>query len=311
MNAIRQLWSAARQNRSWHAGHVASRLLRLGIILIRPGAHRTVGSALALPKFAGLIDRHPHLPFKYLSRLYLAHGLTTSVRAAVLAHHYRFLHAALDQGTIHAVLAGGTRLWEEELAGSHFRIVLGYAAYAKNEGELTLFFQVGDDTIYHLAFSVVPGRLLGLPSPHALLVTRFQGLLGGFEKIRLATKAMHEVTPQWALFSALQGVARAWGVADLTGIRACRQVCNRSDDPAAFAAAYDRFWETLGASRIAADYFHVPADLPEKPIEAVRQKHRSRTLLKRGFKVGIAASVCEALRAALKPAAAVETSACG
>lgn len=303
MIAIGQLWNAARQNRNWRVGHVASRLLRLGIVLIRPGAHRAVGSALALPKFAGLVGRHPHLPYKYLSRLYLARGLTTAVRAAALAHHYRFLHAMLDAAAIRAVLGEGIELWQAEVDGSRFRIALGYAACAKNEGELTLSFLRGDDAIYHLAFSVVPGRQLGLPCPHALLVTRFQGTLGGFEQIRLATKAMHEVTPQWALFSALQGVARTWGIGDLAGIRACRQVCNRSDDPAAFAAAYDQFWETLGAGRLAADYFHVPSEVPAKPIEEVRQKHRGRTLVKRRFKAGIADAVGEALRARREPAA--------
>lgn len=47
---------------------------------------------------------------------------------------------------------------------------------------------------------------------------------------------------------------------------------------------YDAFWQHFNGERTANNLFVLAVDAPEKPIEEVKAKHRSRTLRKRQYK---------------------------
>jgi hypothetical protein len=198
-------------------------------------------------------------------------------------HHYSYLHEHFGDEFLRRVLVDHVVLWEKSAESHRYDIALGSSLAIYNEGELSLIFRVDGVSVFILSFSFVPGRILGFQAQNALLITRLQGIKGHFAEIRDATKTLDEVDPPAVLIAALQGIGAALELECMAGVTADGQVWNENDG-SQFVTAYDEFWNSLGASRSGAHFFHLPIPLAEKPLELVKQKHRHRTKLKREFK---------------------------
>lgn len=294
MREIKLLWSAVRQNNDWAPLNVTRKFLRLSTLLVRPHAHFKVRRALAMPRFARLILRFPQTPFKYLSNLYLIRGLTTSARAAALAHHYHYLHTNLSKNFTDGVLLGRVSIWGDIINNSHYGVSLNFSDKSKNEGELTVTLQANGVDIFCSGFTFVPGWIVGLDVASVLLITRLQGTKGGFQHIREATKTLHDVAPPAILFAVLRGIAEYLDIPNIVGVSAARQVEESASRD--FTDAYDQFWISLGMTNSISNLYSLSLSSPEKPLQSIRQKYRGRTLIKRQLKSRIVAEVRQSIQ---------------
>jgi len=238
----------------------------------------------------------PKFPFRYLHRDYLAHGLAAAKRASSFLHHYQRLSASLSAGLLNQILRRGFTLHEAQQGGSHYRIELGMSRDIYWEGEMSLNLEVNGVVVFILSFSIVPGSVVGLEAPDALLITRLQGVKGRHPEIHEATKNMHEVAPPALLVAALQGVAGALEIRNLAGIQSTRQSAHCEGLSTSFKEAYDDFFSELGATLNSANFFLSAIPVQEKPLAFVTNGHKSRTRRKRAFKQQVANAVCRLLR---------------
>ena len=163
------------------------------------------------------------------------------------------------------------------------------------EGELSLNLEVNGTVVFILSFTIVPGRVVGLEAADVLMITRLQGVRGCRPQIHDVTKALHEVAPNALLVAALQGIAKAFGIANLAGICAADHANYSEADSTSFEEAYDDFWGELGAIKNSTNFFLCSIPPKEKPLVFIRNGHKARTRKKRKFKQEIAESVCQRL----------------
>jgi uncharacterized protein VirK/YbjX len=257
---------------------------------------------LMQPAFAGLVPKEPRLPFKYLSKDYLARGLTVAERAACFVHHYEHLVANLPYNILRRTLHRDLSVLELREGEALYRVTMGLSRCSDigqdKEGELALKLLVDETQVFVLAFTVVPGSVVGSPSRDVLLISRLQGVRGCYREISSATKAMHEVAPAALLVAALRGVAEACGIREMAGVCAIRQVNYSEDLSSSFKKTYDDFFSELGATRTAANFYSSPLPFEEKPLSFVKKGHKTRTKDKRAFKLQVAQEVCGRIREA-------------
>ncbi|HEX3985964.1 MAG TPA: DUF535 family protein [Acidobacteriaceae bacterium] len=254
---------------------------------------------LSLPAFNQLVLLDPVFPFKYLSTIYLVGGLSAKERASCFVHHYQFLEARLPRPFLRQRHQREITLFERREGDRAYAIALGFPP--KNaiwEGESSLQLLVNGISVYALQFTFIPGRVFRWDEKDVVVILRLQGMKGRYEEVRSATKALGEVAPQALLVAALQGIAKAWGIQRMAGICAASQGAHKYAGCSAslFHQAYDEFFEELGATRMTANFYSSPLPLNEKPLNRIRNGHKSRTLRKRAFKLQIADEVCRFLK---------------
>jgi uncharacterized protein len=248
---------------------------------------------LSLPAFSSLARADPEIPFKYLSTRYLYKGLSARQRAASFVHHFRFLESHLPNSVLHLQQPLEMTVFERREGDNLYAVRLDLAPHnSRYEGELRLGLLADEILIYSLQFSIVPGWIVQSKESDAVFVLCIQGSNGHYEEIRSATKAMHEVAPPALLMTALQGIAIAWGIRQMAGICAKSQYSYDFRDEGLSTQAYDDFFLALGATRTTDDYLTGPLPLPAKPLELIKNGHKSRTAKKRAFKLQISREVC-------------------
>jgi len=82
--------------------------------------------------------------------------------------------------------------------------------------------------------------------PATCLVTRIQGTKNNFDAVRQATKSLSEISPPYALMSALQGFLGAFDVTRMIGVSADQQTCSRK--PGFVPEAYVHLYKRMVAS---------------------------------------------------------------
>ena len=246
---------------------------------------------LGAPVFASVVRHDPIFLFKYLTRDYLARGLSTRARAESFLRHYRRLRDVLPKPVLSRILHSHIILLEKESDGHVFQVRLGRAREELKEGELVLALEVDGNTTFILQFTIAPGWVVQSQAPEVFMVSRLQGMKGCYGEVRLASKAFLEVAPPALLLAALHGFAQVFGVEEMAGIAAASQLCYSSDDAQLFQAAYDDYWTELGATRTSDRFFASPIPPPEKSLDGIKNGHKSRTRKKREFKKKIAEDV--------------------
>ena len=271
------------------------------LLLTHIPLHRRVLAIGTLPDFRDMTRRQPRFLYKYLNNLYLIRGLGVAARGRAFVHHYRLLAGAFDSAFLARLQEENVPILAAVLAGTHYEVTLGQAFEFFNEGEMSLCFRADGEILYISSFTFVPGSVLNIDTPTAILVTRQQGSRGKFGSIAKATKDLMDLTPQFILFSALQGIAILLGIGYIGSVSGARHISNADPDSPVFRKAYDDFMVSQGAVGSADDLFRLQVPVREKPLKYVKRDHRSRTLRKRRFRSRIVQEVRERLAPALRP----------
>lgn len=252
---------------------------------------------LATLPLGALLESQPRFLYKFLG-YYAANSFARPVRHAIILHHYRYLGARL-QPDFFALVATRPVIWQQQAADADFSIRLSFPFKGWNEGELSLSFFRNDTLLQMLTFVIVPGAVVGAPAPHALLVCQVQGTRET-ESIRLATKALHDITPAHLLVHAAYGVAVALRIQHAAGV----STQERLRDGPKCHFDYDTFWQQFQGQRLANHLYLLDVEAPEKPLEEVKAKYRPRTLRKRYYKQLLRQAVAQHWQATYLPAPA-------
>jgi uncharacterized protein len=228
--------------------------------------------------------------FHHLShRHYLAKGLSLRQRVCCVLAHYRFEEAAFDAAYKRAVYrTGGLPLWrhEEAAGGWRFEIRLEMAPRLSAEGDLTIALSgikgINGTCLHRLSFSWVDGAFAGVDAPIVPFVARNQGhRLDAAEAFAAFEQAFPHNSPSFFCFAALQGLARALGIAEAVAVKAAWQCAWTPADARHFANAYDGFWKTLDGVPMEGRCWRIALPFHLKPLSEVSSKHRKRAALRR------------------------------
>jgi uncharacterized protein VirK/YbjX len=257
--------------------------------------HLGLMRVMAHPGLIGAVSRRPRLLFKYLHRTYLAVGLDSACRLAILTHHYAFLLRSFRAPFLRTHLAQGLVLWQLPGDPAALKITLTFSNHDL-EGELMLALWTGEDSIYTASLTLAHGAALGAGHAPVVLITGLQGALGKLPLIRHATLACAETAPSYLLLAAVKGMAAVLGMERIVGVGNARQLA-KAAGRALFD--YDRFWASLGGVPTNDGFFQIPVHLPEQAPSSCPSKNRRREARKRDFKRGVAEAVAQRLRQAM------------
>jgi uncharacterized protein VirK/YbjX len=187
-------------------------------------------------------------------------------------------------------------LWEDPVGDDIFSISLRIPIHDL-EGDLCLTFYVGLVQIYYMSFTIIDGRIFGIPEPNVIFITRVQGASGQFQLIKRATTKLDDVSPVSMLFTTVQAISKAFGLKNIVGITAKEQVVLSDMEPSdRFMNSYDNFWNSIGAKMIN----HMAYKLPTGPRRTnqcvVKSNHRCRTKYKRNFKFLVYSQILDTFR---------------
>jgi len=241
---------------------------------------------LSRPSYRQLTKVNPRFPLKYSGLHYLARGLTLKQQAECFIHHYRRLPDVLPEDVLAQVLLEEFLLDEIREGEDSFAVTLALSRPWDDEGELSLNFKVNGNVVFILSFTIVPGSVVQSESQEVVLVSRLQGVKGYFDEIQRATRSMCDVAPPALLFSALCGVAEAFGIKAMAGITGTMkpEFHFYEGEAAHIQQAYDGFFTELGAIKGRADFYLGTMPPQEKPMTSIKQGHKIRTRKKRAFK---------------------------
>jgi uncharacterized protein len=280
------------------------------IALLNWRSQRNILKLINLPAFRGIIEAQPQFPFKYISAPYLARGLTPSTRVRALVYNYKFLEKNLSEAFLCEIVHGWSPIYETAVGNNNYAIVLGLSAFPFKEGELSLELHLNGSRLFVVSFTFVQSSIIDVNKKgHAILLSRIQGERGLFQQIKAATKDMHDISPSYLLFSALNGIASALNVDYIFGTPGTRQICFTKDKAEIFRSTYDEFFISLGATENVNGFFCFDVPLRNKQLQFIKRDHRSRTKKKRRFKATIserARSVIHQNCSPLRPLSSVE-----
>ncbi|WP_167544324.1 DUF535 family protein [Duganella sacchari] len=273
-------------------------------LLLQARSHLRLLSVLATPSVAELIARHPAMRYKYLRSNYLMGSLSVADSLQTMIHHYRSLGDKVLPCFFARIFDDRPAIWEHAINDHQFKIRLAFPRHLGNgkavfdhEGDLSVIFEMDQVPLYVLSMTLVPHhvatRSWGINSQTGVMfVGRVQGVRDRVEEMRTATKALKDIAPPRILLCAVEALATTLGADIIAGVSNAEQLeRRRQGDKHDTFFDYDAFWQQVGAEPATSGVFCAPAQLPEKPIEKIQQKHRSRALSKRHFRKTVMESV--------------------
>jgi len=288
---LEPLWALAHERRTW-SPRLFPRVVWCALHSI--GSHREILRVLTFPEFGELTRDYPRFAFKCLMQDYLARGFTVKARASSFINHYSWLHEKLPSAFVERLLREKVPLVVIHHSLNVFTIDCAFAGFVDKEGELELRLNVGDERVFTLSFTVVPGWVVKSKAQNVLLISRLHGVKGNAIQMRLVYRTMHGAGPSAVLLTALQGIGNATGIDTLACIAAANQPAYREARAASFHDVYDRLFETRGICMNAADVFLSPIPMEEKPLSQFRRSLRQRALNRRELKRILSEAVCRA-----------------
>lgn len=230
------------------------------------------------------------------SKYYLNKQFSTKEKCLSVLKNFAFVIERAPHHALDAVLSSGLDLYVFTADNINYRIIFTITREFHHEGEWSLELMANDESLFLLAFTVVPAAFVGASGKDVMLISRMQGRPGRFPKIRAATRAMGDITPQSALYCAARGLARAMEIAHIAGLSAELQPSCHGKNLAAFRETYDAFFIANGAASFANGFYILNVLLPSKPLDQVDANRRRRSKRKRQRKEQIAASALQSWR---------------
>jgi len=234
--------------------------------------------------FSDAARLHPRFAFKYLTHDYLVRDFSVPKRAACFLHHYRRLRAVLPDHLLRRTLQGDVNLHETERGGDRFGFSMGLSRVWDKEGELSLNLLLNDVIFFLLAFTIVPGWVVGSEADEGVLITRVQGLKGCQPQIKLAQDAFAYASPRALLLAALQGIAEAFGIAEIAGVSATNQSSYCEESAVSLGRNYDSFFAEAGMAKSAAGFYSTPVPIEGKPLGLIKRGNKPKVKLQRALK---------------------------
>ena len=240
--------------------------------------------------------RNPRLCVKYLFEDYLARGFTPRQSIACLVHHYRRLKTVFPAVPLRKILNENVVLHRTLHHGSLLALTIGLSRNCDKEGELSLILKIDNLVICTLAFTIIPGWVVGIDAAETILISRLQGAAGSYpQQIRVAAGAFHGVQPRQLLMSAVEGIAIALKIGEVTSVPSVRQSSFSEEFAETFDRNYDRFFGAFGMKRLSSGFWRAEVPIWVKPMSDVKSSHRSTAKRRRAVKGQVRGACAEVL----------------
>lgn len=274
----------ARRQENWSPSLVGCMVWR---VLTNLRTQAEVARLLKHPPFVEAARMSPRLAFKHLAPRYLARNLTLRQRSACFLYHYEFLRSMLPGSFLGLVLDGDVTIHTVVASPLCIDLRLGLSRECDKEGELSLSLCLDDQVIYVLAFTIIPGWVLQSPTAQVALISRLQGTPQCQAQIKLAAKSLHETGANAVLFSALGGILQALNINAVAAVAGTNQSSYSHAWAQQFKRAYDDFYTELGLISGVSGFFFAAIPLENRPLEAIKHRHRQRNKIQREFKMQV------------------------
>lgn len=246
-------------------------------------------------------------PLFFLShRHYLLKGLGRAARLEAALCHYGHEERAFSACYAHKVYRkGGLVVWQAQVAGRSYDIVLQPGRDVAYEGGLSLALRIDGGCVSVLSFSLVPGRILGpgLPETVYLITRKHQARDHGYQAEY--NRAFQRVIPSHMVFAAFAGLALAQGRQLAVGIAPERHPSDTPEMAAHFRPSYHSFWDSLGASRTAEGHAQIALPMVLSPLDGLEAARRKRALARRAILDEVRANAQSIIAAHLQQPGAV------
>jgi uncharacterized protein VirK/YbjX len=268
-------------------------------LLLNSGSLVRFVRLLRLEAFTEICQYNPRFAIKPFGHNYLARNIDARAGLGCFVHHYQRMYSSFPDRILKAILYWDIPLYQT-IEGEHsYSLNLGTSKPYDKEGELSLLLKVDSFIIFDLTFTIIPGWAIGSDAVEAFLISRIQGQRSYSQEIRLATKAMCNVRPRALLFAALQGIALALGVGEISAVGAKEQSSYCACSETSFQNSYDEFFTELGLERNCAGFFSGRVPIAEKPLELVDPSNRRTARKKQTFKALIQMACAKSISQAL------------
>ncbi len=229
------------------------------------------------PQCDEILQAMPTLPCK-LHRIYQAVNISRETALNNIIAHYEHLATQVPPAINHALLSAKPLniATLEGKEGQRFALQLNAVSHYDKEGETSLMFtNESGEPVATVTFSLI--NYNGQPT---LFVGAIQGPKAHVEhaEIQRATKACHGLFPKRLVMEAVMLVAELTGMAQIVAVSNHTHIYEHpryKKRKGMVFADYDGFWETLHGTLGEDGYFHLPRQIPHRPLEEIASKRRS------------------------------------
>jgi hypothetical protein len=257
---------------------------------------KKIYSVMTHPQIILVVQRYPRNYFKCFGK-YISLSLDSEKKVLILSNHYHLIASRFNSGFMKQILEGYILLWSELRDGNYYSIQLNYAHGTDKEGDLCLVFKINSSPLFFLNFTFIAGDIFVKSSAQTLFIGRLQGIKGGFDLIKFATKNLDELSPSTLLILAAEGVAKGLGITTMVGVNNRSQISiGDRMHLRKISNVYDEFWESIGGEKLNNSYYIFDLNNEEFSLDKISSNHRSRVKRKRFKKDEIVRQVEENFR---------------
>lgn len=246
--------------------------------LLSPRATLTLLDYLAQhPQRDEILQAMPTLPCK-LHRVYQAVNIGRGAALNNIIAHYDHLASHVPPAINHALLSAKPLniATLEGKEGQRFGLQFNAVSHYDKEGEASLMFtNESGESVATVTFS-----LINYNDQPTLFIGAIQGPKAHVEhaEIQRATKACHGLFPKRLVMEALMLIAELTGMTQIVAVSNHTHIYEHpryKKRKGMVFADYDGFWETLHGTLGQDGYFHLPRQIPHRPLEEIASKRRS------------------------------------
>lgn len=211
---------------------------------------------------------------------FISTRFSISQRLNVLLHHQHKLRNSFRPETIKQLLGEGVTCYSETIPSGKIEVVLKANEVCFYEGALSIILYFNGKIIFWMFFTMAPKSLLQA-GDDTIIISCVQLKGKHYDDARTVTKEMLEISPARVLLYCIEGIAKALNAGNILGIATTDHILYKEiKDLETFNNSYTEFWQSISESRKEPLGYVIPLPLQHKPLEEIKQNHRSRALRK-------------------------------
>ena len=212
---------------------------------------------------------------------YLSCSFNNNEKLQALFYHYKYLKTTFNLNQLKQLFNDGIECYAEDTENDKYAIVLTGSSKLEFEGSLSLFLKMNGVKIAVLSFTIVPGALFGLEDEKVGYITCLQRIGQHKAGIHIAIKHFKDIIPSFILMHSFEAILSVLKIDTCVGVSYTNQIsAMRSVNNESYYSFYDEHWMNYGGVYKDGNYI-IPTPLAQKPLLAIKQTHRNRTVKKR------------------------------
>jgi uncharacterized protein VirK/YbjX len=212
---------------------------------------------------------------------YLSCSFSIDEKFQALFCHYKYLKTTFTLNKLKQLFNDSIECYTECIEDDKYSIVLTGSSTLEFEGSLSLFLKMNGVNIAVLSFTIVPGKLFGLEDEKVGYITRLQRIGEHKANIQIAIKHFKNIIPAFILIRSFEAILSVLKIETCVGVAYTNQISAKQNvNNENYYSFYDECWMNYGGVYKDGNYI-IPTPFAQKPLLAIKQTHRNRTVKKR------------------------------